>query len=438
MKKFIAASFLLVVTTTLHAQQITGTWQGTGDTGEKLRVVLNIDKGAGDALHGTLYSIDQTPDPAPVTAITFDSRILKFSIDTFHASYEGKLSADGNTITGTMTQGEPKPLVFQRATANTVWKTDALAHSSQMIAVDKDVKLEVLDWGGTGRPLVLLTGLGDNAHVFDKFAPKLAAKYHVYGITRRGFGNSSKPDPVTANYSAARLGDDVLAVIEALHLDKPIVAGHSIAGEELSYIGARHADKVAGLIYLDAGYPYALYDQLNGAFFFDVSDLRQQLSTVVPGAAPPQDQKKALDDLIAALQQVQKEAASMRHTVEDLPPPSPGPRHPPPPVGAAIMNGEQRFDTISSPALVIFVSPHDLSSMFKGNPKGQAAMEANDKRSTENQAVAFERQVPSAHVVRIPNANHYVFRSNEAQVLSEIDTFIATLPAANERPQSTN
>jgi pimeloyl-ACP methyl ester carboxylesterase len=49
----------------------------------------------------------------------------------------------------------------------------------------------VLDWGGSGQPLVLLTGLGDNAHVFDKFAPKLTASYHVYGITRRGYGASS-------------------------------------------------------------------------------------------------------------------------------------------------------------------------------------------------------------------------------------------------------
>jgi pimeloyl-ACP methyl ester carboxylesterase len=106
-----------------------------------------------------------------------------------------------------------------------------------MIAVEKDYKLEVLDWGGTGRPLVLLTGLGDNAHVFDTFAPKLTASYHVYGITRRGFGVSSAPSPETVSYTADRLGEDVVAVIDALHLNRPVVAGHSLAGEELSYIG---------------------------------------------------------------------------------------------------------------------------------------------------------------------------------------------------------
>jgi non-heme chloroperoxidase len=111
---------------------------------------------------------------------------------------------------------------------------DSSPHSVQFVTVDQGVKLEVLDWGGVGRPLIFLTGLGNNAHVYDKFAPKFAEKYHVYAITRRGFGQSSKPAPEVSNYTADRLGDDVLAVIDALKLDHPILAGHSIAGEELS------------------------------------------------------------------------------------------------------------------------------------------------------------------------------------------------------------
>ena len=95
---------------------------------------------------------------------------------------------------------------------------DPSPHSVQFVTVDKDVKLEVLDWGGTGRPLVLLAGLGNTAHVFDDFAPKLTSDYHVYGITRRGFGASSKPD---SGYSADRLGYDVLAV-----LGEPVVVDY--------------------------------------------------------------------------------------------------------------------------------------------------------------------------------------------------------------------
>ena len=81
------------------------------------------------------------------------------------------------------------------------------------------------------------------------------------GITIRGFGKSSAPPVVgPATYSADRLGDDVIAVIDRLNLQLPILVGHSIAGEELSSIGSRHPEKVSGLVYLDAGYGYAFYD----------------------------------------------------------------------------------------------------------------------------------------------------------------------------------
>jgi pimeloyl-ACP methyl ester carboxylesterase len=122
------------------------------------------------------------------------------------------------------------------------------------VTVDKDVRLEVLDWGGSGRPVVLLAGGGNTAHVFDEFAPKLVPNYPVYGITRRGFGVSTY---APLENDADRLGDDVFAVIIGLKLDKPVLVGHSIAGAELSSVATLHPDTVAGVIYLEAAYPYA-------------------------------------------------------------------------------------------------------------------------------------------------------------------------------------
>jgi pimeloyl-ACP methyl ester carboxylesterase len=410
----------------LHAQEITGNWQGTVDVGAKLRVILQIAKRDDGTLRGSLYSIDQFPEPIPVTALSFANPTLKFTVDPLHISYEGKLASDGKTVTGTLTQDKAVPLTLERPTPETAWKIDTSPHTVQMIPVDKGVKLEVLDWGGTGRPLVLLTGLGDTAHAFDQFAPKLIANYHVYGITRRGFGASSAPEPDATNYTAGRLGEDVLAVIDALHLNKPVVAGHSVAGEELSYIGVHHPEKVAGLIYIDAGYPYALYDEVNGALMMDAVELRKQLS-VLSGNFPA-DPQKYMDDLIANLQRVEKEVAQQKQDIEGIPPPPPGNRAMPP-IPMAIRSGQERFTTFHVPALVIFADPHDFGGAMKDNPKARAAMQAANDRDTERQAVAFERQVPSAHVVRIPNASHYVFRSNEADVLREMNAFISTLPA---------
>src|SRR5580658_5149744 len=96
---------------------------------------------------------------------------------------------------------------------------DPSKHQVQFVTVAEGVRLEVLDWGGSGRPAVFLAGAGNTAHVFDDFAPKLTGICHVYGITRRGFGASSHPE---AGYDNQRLADDVLQVLDTLKLTSPV------------------------------------------------------------------------------------------------------------------------------------------------------------------------------------------------------------------------
>src|SRR5690349_13742617 len=55
------------------------------------------------------------------------------------------------------------------------------------------VLLHYLDWGGSGPPLVLVPGRGENAHVFDDLAPRLVPRYRVVALTRRGYGQSGRP-----------------------------------------------------------------------------------------------------------------------------------------------------------------------------------------------------------------------------------------------------
>ena len=130
-----------------------------------------------------------------------------------------------------------------------IWR-DPSPHAIRFVAVEQDVRLEVLDWGGSGRPVVLLAGGGNTAHVFDEFAPKLTANFHVYGLTRRGFGASGSS---AAQPSGDRLGEDVGAVLDVLRLNRPVLVGHSIAGAELSSVARLHPDRVGGLVYLEAG-----------------------------------------------------------------------------------------------------------------------------------------------------------------------------------------
>lgn len=306
-------------------------------------------------------------------------------------------------------------------------QTNASAAKVQMVAVDQDVRLEVLDWGGTGRPLVFLAGLGNTAHVFDTFAPKFTPSYHVYGITRRGFGNSSKPDPANNSYSADRLGDDVLAVLESLKLDHPVLAGHSLAGEELSSIGSRHPERVAGLIYLDAGYGYAFYDSIHGDMIFDFFRLQKRIDDYMSGKV--EDAHKFSEDFSSNVSQLDKDLREDHQRDPSLPA-FQAPRGPTPPIIKAINLGAQEYTKIPVPVLAIFACPHnfDFDPSLKNDPKTKAALVAANLFYTSRQADAFAVGVPSAHIVRLPNADHYVFRSNEADVLREMNAFLANLP----------
>ncbi len=440
----LAAMLTAIAPATLHAQDISGDWQGTLSAGKDLRVIVHIEKNVAeknaagknaadkaeqtapakkDAWKAVLYSIDQGPDGIPVSSVTLQDSTLKLGLELIRATYEGKLAADGQSIKGVWIQGLPLTLDFQRATKETAWVRDPSPHKVQFITVDNGVKLEVLDWGGTGRPLVMLAGLGNTAHVFDRFALKLTPKYHVYGITRRGFGDSSVPD---SGYGADRLGDDVLAVIDALKLDHPVIAGHSIAGEELSSIGSRHPEKVAGLIYLDAGYQYAFYDRARGNLIIDSLDVQRKLEQLRPGKEP-QDTKPLMRELLqTSLPQLEKD---LQEHLKDLESRGPPPDQPPPKFPAAvtgIMEGEQRYTEIHAPVLLIYAVPHSGYPPLK-DPAMRAAAEARDEANANAQAKAFQTAVPQAKVVKLPHANHYVFDSNEADVLREMDAFTAGL-----------
>jgi pimeloyl-ACP methyl ester carboxylesterase len=134
---------------------------------------------------------------------------------------------------------------LQPATRSAVDWRDPSSHQVRWMTLDSSVRLEVLDWGGSGRPVVLL-GCYLTAHLYDDFAPKLTDRFHVYGITRRGLGASDKP---SSGYTVQRSSDDVLEVLDALKLNKPILIGYSCAGQVLSMLGAQHSERVGGLVY---------------------------------------------------------------------------------------------------------------------------------------------------------------------------------------------
>ena len=299
------------------------------------------------------------------------------------------------------------------------WK-DLSSHVSQLIPVAQDLRLEVLDWGGAGPPLVLLAGGGDTAHVFDDFAPRLTGDFHVYGITRRGFGESGFA-PVTAG--ADTFGDDVLAVLDALKLEQPTLAGHSIAGQELSSIGTRYPNRVAALVYLDAGFPYAFdngkvppFDEIAATFNSGV--LRQPPPTEADLAT-----FEALRQYYARVLGFTYPEAELRQKRSATPEGGVGPARSFP-GGRSLLTSMTKYAQIPVPALFL-VSSHHPGRWAAGStdPKiiGQIAARSALK---DRQAKSIEAGLPGARVVMLPASNHHVILSNEADVLRELRAFL--------------
>jgi non-heme chloroperoxidase len=261
---------------------------------------------------------------------------------------------------------------------NSFAQTDSSAHKVRFVTVEEGVQLEVLDWGGSGRPLIFLAGAGDTAHRFDGFAPQFTAQHHVYGLTRRGFG-----------------------------------------GEELSSVGSRFPEKVSGLIYLDAATDFALYDPAHPLYEIEMNDIKRRIDEIEAGGI---DEKKMLLELETAVAKFETVLHQNNLGVANMPPLPPRS-----PINAAMNFGMQKYTSIPVPSLAIYACPHNWDRLPDDGAGRKAALIADDKVRCTAWADNFKRGVPSAQILMIPNADHYVYLSNEAQVVTEMNAFLASL-----------
>ena len=99
--------------------------------------------------------------------------------------------------------------------------------------------------------MLFLHGFGDTAHVYDVLAPKFTNQFRVLALTRRGHGESEKPE---SGYDTANRVEDIRQFLDALKIRRAVLAGHSAAGHELTRFGSVHPDRTIKLVYLDAVY----------------------------------------------------------------------------------------------------------------------------------------------------------------------------------------
>jgi len=114
-KLLITFAFILLAAAFCLAQDITGDWNGTLNTGAgELRLVLHVSKNPDGSLKSTLDSVDQGANGIPVTSTTLKDSTLNLKVDAVNGAYDGKVSADGKEIVGTWTQGAGLSLTFHR------------------------------------------------------------------------------------------------------------------------------------------------------------------------------------------------------------------------------------------------------------------------------------------------------------------------------------
>jgi pimeloyl-ACP methyl ester carboxylesterase len=308
-----------------------------------------------------------------------------------------------------------------------------------LVTVDEGVRLEVLDWGGSGRAVVLLAGSGNSAHVFDDFAPKLTDCCHVYGITRRGFGASSQP---AGGYDDQRLADDVLAVLDALRIPAPVLVGHSMAGQEMTTLARQHSDRLAGLVYLDA----------HGDPGDDptADPTWQALQRKLPAGFGQRDQTPFTGDprtfagyraAMLAREGFTFPEWEFRNTYETNADGTRG-RYKstdiPPRIGAQQI--PKNYTAIHVPVMAIFEFPRTIDDYPRAGeyvPKSEderqaiAAFAAATKTVLDRGTAKLVRSVPETTLVNVPGAGHYLFITREADVLRHVRAFVDHLPTSH-------
>jgi uncharacterized protein (TIGR03435 family) len=124
-------------------KDIMGTWQGTLQAGRALRIVVKISEDDGK-LKSVFYSIDQGAGAIPINTTTVQGSSVTLAVEALDGKFEGKLSADRNSMVGTWTQGpRPLPLTLVRATKETEWAIPEPPARIPPMAADADPSFEV-------------------------------------------------------------------------------------------------------------------------------------------------------------------------------------------------------------------------------------------------------------------------------------------------------
>jgi pimeloyl-ACP methyl ester carboxylesterase len=122
--------------------------------------------------------------------------------------------------------------------------------TSLRLAVTDGLTLHALEWSREGVPMVLVHGFGNEAHLWDDFAPTVAGHYRVIALDLRGHGDSDwDPD---GRYDYTNHVADLEAVTRELGFERMVLVGFSLGGRVAMLYAGLHPEKLAGMVIVDS------------------------------------------------------------------------------------------------------------------------------------------------------------------------------------------
>lgn len=306
---------------------------------------------------------------------------------------------------------------------------DKSPHRSDHLSVN-GIKLHYLDWGGAGDALLFLAGMGCNAHIFDDLAPRFSDKFHVMALTRRGHGESDHPE---TGYDVDTLTEDLRQFMDALGIEKVILAGHSMAGVELSHFATLHPERIFKLIYLDAA-----FDRASPAYK-NMLEKNPLMKLQPPGL---NDDYYSAEDYFASLKRGYPALAAIwgqliqEQGLHEITQTADGKvvDKMTDAIGKAINNTLTSYvpedANIKAPTLSIYAisnGPYYISNEWMTEAQRAQILEffetVNYSWIREN-IEQFRQNVPHAKIVEIPQGHHYCFIKKEGLVYDEMRRFL--------------
>ena len=308
-------------------------------------------------------------------------------------------------------------MAAQSARSQATW-VDKSPHTSGYVTAN-GIKLHYLDWGGKGKAILFLAGLGNSAHIFDDIAPKFTDRFRVLALTRRGHGQSDKP---VTGYDLPTLTEDIRQFMDQLQLKRVILVGHSFAGDEMTRFATLYPERVEKLVYLEAAYDRA--DLASEAFsknpFPTPKATAEELSTLAGYRRWWERNRGFWSDAVEA--DLRETSVAPDGRIKSALSREAG-------QGIFRNANEYRPDytKIKAPALSFYAVselPLWVPADAEARRKAQEFLDNVTVPYQRKNIEKFRKELPKGRVIEVKNSHHYLFIKSRDEVVREMRKFL--------------